>query len=96
MAKNLREKLKKDIMTAQWEDLKVHIERQAVFLVRNVPLMDIGLAMTENNLSQLETWLSSGVLSRPKDNEMVLLSEMAPPRILIIQPYILVEIEDEP
>lgn len=96
MAMTLREKLKKDIMTAQWEDLNVHIERQAVFFVRKVPILDIGIAMTENNLSQLETWLSSGVLSRPKDNEVSHLSQRLPPSILIIQPYILVEIEEEP
>jgi hypothetical protein len=91
---DVREKLKAELMTAAWIDLKDHAERNAVFLVsQDLDLITVGEKIVTDESSTVASWINDGSLVRPSlaqmktwenDNGKSFL-------FLILQPHILIQ-----
>ena len=89
MTSMLREKIQSDLITAPWKDLKDLIVRNKAFEVQGESLVEVGYAIATDNISEVQNWLESGVLSqfdlvKVKPNEQLY-------TLLIIQPYVLIQ-----
>ena len=89
MTSTLREKIQTDLITAPWKDLKDLIVRNKAFEVRGESLVEVGYAIATDNISEVQNWLESGVLSQfdlvqVKPNEQLY-------TLLIVQPYVLIQ-----
>ena len=93
MTSALREKIQSDVINASWKDLKDLIVRNKAFEVRDESLVEVAYAIATDNISEVQNWLKSGVLSQfdlvaVKPNEQRY-------ALLIIQPYVLIQTLEE-
>ena len=92
---NLKEKLKTEVEIADWDMLRVHHERQSVFIVdQAIDLLDAGVAVATDNSSLVSIWLTDNKLVRPDDKKVEELETKKFEKIfnfIIIQPYVLVQ-----
>ncbi|MFN3716466.1 MAG: DUF2288 domain-containing protein [Thiobacillus sp.] len=62
----LRAKLNLETARLAWPELERHFARGVVVHVRpGSDLVEVALAMAENRVPQIETWLADGTLARP-------------------------------
>jgi len=94
---DLKEKLKTEVETADWDMLRIHHERQAVFLVdQSIELLDVAVAVAQDNSQLVSMWLTDKKLARPEEE---LVSEFEKDDykkifdFVIIQPYVLVQLK---
>jgi len=90
----LKEKLEKEILDTNWTPLAEHFARGAVYLLAHeLDLVEVGLAMAEDNVSQIKNWLDDGLMYPPTPEEATAFA--ADPdllfNMLIIEPYVLIQ-----
>ena len=91
---NIKEKLLSDVMSSSWEPLKPHLERGAIFMVDfDLELVDVGLALVQDEADRVKTWMNKEMLSPPTNQERkdFDLSDEVMFNILIVEPYVLVQ-----
>ncbi|MEK7356095.1 MAG: DUF2288 family protein [Bdellovibrionota bacterium] len=94
MSDEVREKLKSEILTALWADLKQHLEREALFLVaQDIDLVEAGAEIVADNTSQVAAWIDQGKITRPTPEQIETWDEDATWgfRSLIVAPYVLIQ-----
>ena len=90
---DLREKFVSEVEECDWDMLKPHHERGAVFIVgKNIDLIDVAVALGEDKVDQVKIWLDNGDFFKLEDTENY---EKTPyekfAKFLIVQPYVLVK-----
>lgn len=77
-------------MPATWALLAPHAARDALLLVGDAPLAEVGAAITEDDADAVKRWLEEGTLRRPTPEEVT--GWEADPvafEALIVQPFVL-------
>ncbi|MDA8792894.1 DUF2288 domain-containing protein [Bacteriovoracaceae bacterium] len=94
----LREKLKAEINSCDWEMLKVHHRNGAVFMLHDsLALEDVGVALAKDEAKQVKEWMENKWLERPSEKNIKEWEEQSQPELasfLIIQPYVLMKLKD--
>ena len=68
---NVRADLAEMVDVALWEWLSPHAARARVILVgANLDLVDVGVALTEDNTQLVQTWIEDGWLRHPTAEEL--------------------------
>lgn len=91
---NLKEKLKKDILDTNWEPLAPQFAKGSVYLLDgDVDIIEVGVAMAEDNISAIKTWLDDGLMSPPTPEEATLFAKNEDIlfKMLIIEPYVIIQ-----
>lgn len=99
MREALRKQLAADRAMALWRDLVPHARRNHVFVVaERLDLVDVGQALAENDVKQVESWVADGSLRHPLPDEMTIWHDQPGTLfgMLIVQPYVLVQPSKEP
>lgn len=89
-----RERLKSEILTAFWRDLKDHAERQALFLVsQDLDLVEAGLEIVADNTAKVGKWINDGAIARPTLDQIEAWNQDPTRsfRSLIVAPYVLMQ-----
>jgi hypothetical protein len=90
--KDLKTQLTEMIDVAEWEWLKPHALKGNLFLVNsNLTILEVGLAVAEDNTEMVRQWLDDGMLQRPSSSQMDYWQEQGGPKFesLIVHPFIL-------
>ena len=93
MPETLRDKFGKEICEAEWEILKPHFERKALFVVsRHLDLIDVAVDIAEDNVIRIKEAVEKNDIRHPSSSEISVWS--ADPKqiigkILIVSPYVL-------
>lgn len=99
MSDALRKQLAADRAMALWRDLEPHARKNHVFIVaERLDLVDVGQALAENNVKQVESWVADGSLRHPLPDEMTIWHDQPGTLfgMLIVQPFVLVQPTKEP
>lgn len=91
---DLKEKLEKDILDTNWKPLAEHFARGAVYLLDNdLDLIEVGVAMAQDDVSQIKTWLDDGLMCPPTPEEATHFAKDSDIyfNMLIIEPYVLIQ-----
>ena len=92
----LKEKLKTEVEQADWDMLRQHHEKGAVFIVSgHLGLLDAAVAIAQDKTSFVKIWLDNNELARPTDEQIKNFEESKFKKIcdfIIIQPYVLVKL----
>lgn len=92
---DLKEKLSSEIEQADWDMLKPHHERGALFIVdQKLDLIDVGIAIAEDKTSLVKIWLDNKDLYQ-LDNADKFDQEPCQKigSFIIIQPYVLLKLD---
>lgn len=88
-------KFEDQIDEANWEMLKDHHTRGAVFLVDNsLDLVTVATAVAKDSVELVKTWLNSEKLRSLNEQEIAIWEAMPKEKVikfLIVQPYVLVQ-----
>lgn len=91
---SLKDKLANEILETNWEPLAPHFAKGSTYLVdEDLFLQDVGLAMAEDNVTQVKEWLDHGLLYPPTEVQAKSFSENSEILfdMLIIEPYVLIQ-----
>lgn len=97
MSDEIRKKLAGELLRyAAWEDVRPHIIRDVVFVVRGVPLIDVGTALATDNRAAVQALLESGQLAKPIPEDLQRWVESKTQfAALIVSPFVLIQEEVE-
>ncbi len=90
----LLEQFKKDLAEVDWKEMRIHLKRDAIILVAaELDLVEVALAVAEDDKSQVETWIGQEQLGKPNAEQLESWEKQLnkPFRLLIVQPYILAQ-----
>ncbi|AFY71362.1 Protein of unknown function DUF2288 [Thalassoporum mexicanum PCC 7367] len=90
--KDLKTQLTEMIDVAEWEWLEPHAQKGNLFLVNaNLSVLEVGLAVAEDNTEVVQRWLDDGMLQRPSQSQMDYWQSADAPKFesLIVHPFIL-------
>ena len=93
MNPSLRVKLQDEVLDASWQDLAPHFARQALLWVApHVDLLDVAVAMAEDDLARVQDWLGRRDVLRPGES-MAAQWALEPPRFqaVIVQPWVIAQ-----
>ena len=90
----LREELEQALEQTEWNALIPHSQRDGIVVVANpLPLVEVGLKIAQDDSVMLERWLQQGLVTKPTPIQLE--SWNSEPKrkfkILIVQPYVLVQ-----
>ncbi len=91
---DLRAELTENLDEAEWEWLIPHLLRDAVIVVASdLNLLDVGVAIASDNVSEVQTWINDALLAKPSANQMTEWNSDRQKRFqtLIVQPFVLVQ-----
>lgn len=91
---DLRTELAAMVDEAEWEWLIPHVQRDAVVIVDpNLDLVDVGLAIADDNVTAVQRWISEQLIQKPTPDQLTDWSNDRAHRFnaLIVQPYVLVQ-----
>lgn len=92
----IKEKLKSEIETADWDMLKVHHEKGAVFIVHGeLSLIDAAYAIATDKVNFVKIWLDNKELDRPTVEEVEKFKKEPFKKFcdfVIVQPYVLIKL----
>lgn len=95
MTRDLRQELTQMVGPTQWNWLKPHIARDAVvFVDPNLDLVDVGVALTNDNVQSVQRWIGEQLITKPTKQQLADWGVSGPNnrlRSLIVQPYVLVQ-----
>ena len=88
----LREKLSKEVARVAWAPLASHNERDHLWLLQGLELVDVGVAVASDASAVVGAWIQNGQLRRPSQAEIQ--SWESDPKaqhfeFLIVQPFVL-------
>lgn len=85
---------KRDLAEVPWKDLRIHLQRDAIIIVADeLELVSVAVAVAEDDQTQVEGWIAAGQLVKPSAEQVAAWeAELEKPfRMLIVQPFILVQ-----
>lgn len=85
---------KRDLAEVPWKDLRIHLQRGAIIIVDpSLELLDVAVAVAEDHTLQVTDWIAAGKLLKPSLQQIEAWETQLdkPFRMLIAQPYILVQ-----
>ncbi len=87
----LRDALRRSLGRVKWRDLRAHSDRQALFLVVDVDLLDVAMAVAEDDTVAVQTWIDNGKLLRPSRAQLRKWGDHQekPFDSVVVQPYVL-------
>ncbi|NES23795.1 MAG: DUF2288 family protein [Symploca sp. SIO3E6] len=91
---DLREQLAEALDEATWEWLIPHAKRDVVVVVTpELDLLDVGVALANDDVSSVEHWISEQLVHKPFSEELNIWNTDKTKRFqaLIVQPYVLVQ-----
>lgn len=89
-----KEELALEVDLTQWEWLRPHLERGALILVDPLlELAEVGGRVAADDLAQVQAWLASGVVSKPRLEQIEQWNQEPGCRfaMLVISPYVLIQ-----
>jgi len=92
---NVRADLAEMVDVALWEWLSPHAARARVILVgANLDLVDVGVALTEDNTKLVQSWIEDGWLRHPTAEELSAWNENKEKEFtsLVIPPFVLAKL----
>jgi len=90
----LAERFKSDLAEVTWKDLRIHLQRDAIIIVADeLDLVTVAVAVADDDKAKVEGWIGAGQLVKPMvEQAEAWEAELDKPfRILIVQPFILVQ-----
>ncbi|NJM76933.1 MAG: DUF2288 domain-containing protein [Acaryochloridaceae cyanobacterium RU_4_10] len=90
---SIQEQLAQDMADIEWSDLIPHCQRDAVIVVDEaLDLIDAGVAIAQDNVSQVQVWVEEQLLQKPTAHQLSLWNQSPSQRFstLIVQPYVLI------
>ena len=93
---NLKEDLAKMVDVAIWEWLSPHAARARVILVgAKLDLVDVGIALTEDNTQVVQAWIADSWLRHPSAEELSAWNANKEKEFisLVVPPFVLVRVE---
>ncbi|PLY04086.1 MAG: DUF2288 domain-containing protein [Desulfuromonas sp.] len=90
----IRESLQRDLAEVCWRDLRIHLQRDAVIIVApEIDIIDAGVAVAGDDKFLVERWVSAGQVAKPSKEQLESWeNELDKPfRMLIVQPFILIQ-----
>jgi hypothetical protein len=90
---DLRDKLTKELQVVEWDALLPHFERDAIVTVdQSLNLIEVGIAMANDNSQIVGAWLKDKLLNRPDEDQSAgWVKEKKHFQFIIVQPYVLVQ-----
>ena len=88
----IEEKLRSEIQETHWDALAIHAERGRLIVVSpKLDLLTAAIAIAEDKKSEVETFLTSGLLRKAGEMEMAAFDQEDNPRFrfVIVQPFVL-------
>ncbi len=87
----LRERLQRERGRVQWSDLRAHNDRMALFLVVEVDLLDVAVAVAEDDTIAVQGWIDGQQLVRPSRAQLSKWQDDQgkPFDSVVVQPYVL-------
>ncbi len=88
----LEEKLRSELQETHWDALAIHAERGRLIVVSpKLDLLTAALAIAEDKKSDVETFLSAGLLHKAGEAEIAAFDQEENPRFrfVIVQPFVL-------
>jgi hypothetical protein len=93
---NSRKDLEEMVDVAQWEWLSPHAARARVILVgARLDLVDVGIALTEDNTKLVQSWIEDGWLRHPTADELSAWNANKEKEFtsLVVPPFVLARID---
>ncbi len=90
----VKEGFERDLAQVSWRELRIHLRRDAlVTAAGELDLVTIATAVAADDTSQVEAWIAAGQLTKPTAAALDAWEKALdkPFRMLIVQPYILVQ-----
>ena len=84
-----------EVDKASWAMLRDHHERGAVFLVKDLDLVDAAVALAQDQAAKVKIWLDGGNLVKVEDEDAENYEKSASEenfQFIIIQPYVLIKL----
>ncbi|MFM7472239.1 MAG: DUF2288 domain-containing protein [Nodosilinea sp. LVE1205-7] len=94
MTQDLKTELAEMVGPAEWRWLSPHADRDALLLVdQGLDLVEVGLAIAEDDLTRVSHWLSEALVTRPSPPQLEAWSQEPRKQFqsLIVQPFVLVQ-----
>lgn len=88
------DQFKKDLAEVCWRDLRIHLQHGGIIIVaEGLELIDVAVAVAEDRKPQVEAWIAGGALTKPSSEQIEAWeTELDKPfRMLIVQPFILIQ-----
>ena len=89
----LRKKLMSEVDRVSWRPLAPHHERGVLWLLAmDLDLVEVGMAVAEDRVSDVSAWIQTGQLRRPTDGEVQAWFDDPVAQhfaFLIVQPFVL-------
>jgi len=88
------DKFKQDLAEVPWKDLRIHLQRDAIIIVAaELDLVAVAVAVAEDNKNEVEGWIGAGQLVKASTEQVEAWEKELdkPFRVLIVQPFILVQ-----
>lgn len=89
------ERFTADLADVPWKELRIHLQRDAIIIVADhLDLVSVAVAVTADDKEKVESWIRDGLLVKPTaEQASAWEQELEKPfRVLIVQPFILVQI----
>lgn len=86
--------LKNDLAEVCWRDLRIHLQHGGIIIVaEGLQLIDVAVSVAEDNKHQVEAWIAAGELTKPSSEQIEVWETQLdkPFRMLIVQPFILIQ-----
>jgi len=90
----LTDRLQQDLAEVPWRDLRRHVQRDAVILVSSgLDLVTTAVAVAGDDSRLIRSWIASGQMAKPTSAQLATWEQQMdkPFRMLIVQPFILVQ-----
>jgi hypothetical protein len=87
---DLRTHLQDMVDKAEWSWLEEHIQEGRLLIVApTLELVEVGVALAEDNIHVAKQWLDDGWVYRPTDEQIAYWKQNLEFECLIIQPFVL-------
>jgi hypothetical protein len=90
----LVERFTKDLAVVCWKDLRIHLQRDVIItLADGLDMVTAATAVARDDKPQVEAWIAAGQLGKPTADQLESWEQEPdkPFRMLIVQPFILVQ-----
>ena len=93
MNEDIKERLKKDLGSANWSDLLPQLAHDQLIVVsKSLDILDIGLEIANDNADLIGQWLGEGKISKPTTEEIERWTKENPKFLCaIVQPFVLIK-----